>query len=343
MNRKNAMAWAAGAAIGLAAAGASAQQYLMVPDSTADRIILLNGDGTMNNATWIPDAAGSPYDFQTPKDAIQVGSEVWVSDQISDAIFRFAANAAAPSYIGTVSGQLDNMRGMHLFNGVVYVANAGTANGAPGAAIVMFDTSGTRLGHFACPDPFDIIDFEGDLLITNIAGDNIERFTTGGVFVSTFHDSDGVSGIDFPQQLARAADGGVLCAGFSPPIGLFVYDASGAQTATYAVGSGDRGVHELAAGEALGDLLYTDAGGIHRLDLPGGTVTDVLTGASAQYIGPANFCRADYDGDGFVTGDDFALFVTDFEAGNIRADIDGDGFITGDDFGLFVTLFEIGC
>ncbi len=54
-------------------------------------------------------------------------------------------------------------------------------------------------------------------------------------------------------------------------------------------------------------------------------------------------CRADLDGDGFVTGDDFTLFVTWFEAGDLRADMDGDGFLTGDDFGIFATLFEAGC
>ncbi len=54
-------------------------------------------------------------------------------------------------------------------------------------------------------------------------------------------------------------------------------------------------------------------------------------------------CAADYDGDGFVTGDDFTLYVTAFENGDPEADYDNDGFITGDDFTLYVTLFETGC
>ncbi len=54
-------------------------------------------------------------------------------------------------------------------------------------------------------------------------------------------------------------------------------------------------------------------------------------------------CRPDVDGDGFVTGDDFSLFVTWFETGDPRGDYDGDGFLTGDDFILFVTDFEAGC
>ncbi len=54
-------------------------------------------------------------------------------------------------------------------------------------------------------------------------------------------------------------------------------------------------------------------------------------------------CAADADCDGFVTGDDFQLFVEWFEIGDIRADFDGDGFLSGDDFELFVTAFEAGC
>ena len=54
-------------------------------------------------------------------------------------------------------------------------------------------------------------------------------------------------------------------------------------------------------------------------------------------------CPADADCDGFVTGDDFQLFVEWFEIGDIRADFDGDGFLSGDDFELYVTAFEAGC
>ena len=54
-------------------------------------------------------------------------------------------------------------------------------------------------------------------------------------------------------------------------------------------------------------------------------------------------CPADYDGDGFITGLDYDLFVQDFEAGNLDADFDGDGFLTGLDFDLYVQAYEAGC
>lgn len=54
-------------------------------------------------------------------------------------------------------------------------------------------------------------------------------------------------------------------------------------------------------------------------------------------------CRPDYDGDGFLTGIDFDLYVQAFEAGDLSADYDADGFVTGIDFDLCVQDFEAGC
>lgn len=54
-------------------------------------------------------------------------------------------------------------------------------------------------------------------------------------------------------------------------------------------------------------------------------------------------CPADFDHDGFVTGDDFDAYNASFEAGNVSADFDGDGFVTGDDFDGYTSAFESGC
>ncbi len=52
---------------------------------------------------------------------------------------------------------------------------------------------------------------------------------------------------------------------------------------------------------------------------------------------------ADFNGDGFVTGEDFDAFVAAFELGDLVADFDGDGFVTGEDFDAYVVRFEAGC
>ena len=56
-----------------------------------------------------------------------------------------------------------------------------------------------------------------------------------------------------------------------------------------------------------------------------------------------SLCAADFDGDGFVSGIDFDLYVGAFEGGDMASDFDGDGFITGIDFDLYVGAFELGC
>ncbi|MCC6383336.1 MAG: hypothetical protein IT304_12590 [Dehalococcoidia bacterium] len=59
------------------------------------------------------------------------------------------------------------------------------------------------------------------------------------------------------------------------------------------------------------------------------------------YVGV--YCFADVIADGFVTGEDFDLFVEAFELGDPGADINGDSFVTGEDFDQFVAAFEAGC
>lgn len=51
---------------------------------------------------------------------------------------------------------------------------------------------------------------------------------------------------------------------------------------------------------------------------------------------------ADYNADGFLTGDDFDLFGVRFEDGDPRADLNHDTFVTGDDYDYFVDAFENG-
>ncbi len=54
-------------------------------------------------------------------------------------------------------------------------------------------------------------------------------------------------------------------------------------------------------------------------------------------------CPADFNGDGFINGDDFDEFVVLFEAGDPAADVNGDTFVTGEDFDYFADHFVAGC
>lgn len=66
-------------------------------------------------------------------------------------------------------------------------------------------------------------------------------------------------------------------------------------------------------------------------------------GTHGLFAADLETCAADFDGDGFVTGLDFDLFVGAFEAGDPTADFDDDGFVTGLDFDYYVFAYEAGC
>ncbi|MFO0835092.1 MAG: S8 family serine peptidase [Phycisphaerales bacterium] len=54
-------------------------------------------------------------------------------------------------------------------------------------------------------------------------------------------------------------------------------------------------------------------------------------------------CPADFDGNGFVNGDDYDAFATLFDIGNTGADFNGDGFVNGNDYDAFASAFDAGC
>ncbi len=131
-----------------------------------------------------------------------------------------------------------------------------------------------------------------------------------------------------------------------------VNTATGVQTVVGSLGALIADCNGLAYNDA-DNMLYTiNSGNEQALRINPATgaaavvgatngVFDAMLGMACRLTRPP--CPADLDGDGFVTGDDFTLFVTWFEAGDLRADFDGDGFLTGDDFTAYVIAFEAGC
>ena len=140
--RANDMARAAGlvAAGASCVAGAAPPKYVVVVDSGNDGLSLVDStSGAMVNAAWVRYSDwGLDATSGTPKDAIRVGNQLWVSDQLQDAIHRFSLSVAHPEYLGTISGGIDNIRGLECRDGVVFVSNAGSNNGAPGPSIMVW-------------------------------------------------------------------------------------------------------------------------------------------------------------------------------------------------------------
>lgn len=259
----------------LAATGAhaaAAATVVLGVDTRLNRVWQLDATtGAVLNNAWIADANNAAtYDFQTPRAAIQVGSEVWVSDQSPNinAIYRFGSDG---SYIGRIGGNvagggLSNVRGMRFIDGVVYVANAGSTNGASGPSIVKIAPDGTLLGSFSTvvnanigSSPWDVVAYDGKLLVSDGTSRALQLYGFDGSYIGAF--SGAINNI--PQQMFVRANGNVLLsANGSQPLGSFgLYELSPQgqvlKSWTNTPGLGVRGVFELGNGQ----YLVSESGG----------------------------------------------------------------------------------
>lgn len=317
---------------------AAAQEYFMVTDSGNDKIMLFDSnDGSLIDPDFILDAGGAPYNFGTPKGIVQVEDEIWVADQISDSVFRFDLSG---NYVATITGGLDNIRGISYYDGTIFVSNAGNGNGAIANSVVTFDFSGTPGPIInAQGSPWEWLLYNGEYLLTNSSNESIDRYDLSWNFVGVFHDSDGVVGIDFPQQMTINAAGNIFVAGFSSPAGIYEYDSNGDQINYYEIGS-CRAVRELGNG----NLMFTNGNGVNVYEVGTGTITNIIDG-SPQFIGVLGSadCPADFNGDGAVNTLDFLDFLNAFSAGDPSADFNGDGNVNTLDFLAFLNAFNEGC
>lgn len=187
---------------------APARAQLMVPDSGAgDRVMLFDSfDGSLIDVNWITDIGAVGWFFTTPKEAMVVGNEIWVSDQVADAIHRFDMSR---NFLGSVTahpagGTLDNIRGMGTDGSKVYVTVFhGTA---ARRGIAVYNTAGAPADFlFRDASLFDAEPFRGDLLVSSSTSNNIERWDINGNFLNNFR-----TGVVFPQQVAILPDDSVL-------------------------------------------------------------------------------------------------------------------------------------
>lgn len=265
--------------IGLGLTSSASAQFLMVSGSTTaqgKKVALFDPySGSLVNQDYIVIGGGG-----IPKHALQVGNEVWVSEQAAGIIHRYDLNG---SFVGQITqaapGQpLNNLRGMRVVGNQVYVTNAGTLGGAPGHAIVRYDLNGNWLGTNALSHTFamSILPYGNELLISFDSGaTDIQRYSLDLNPLGAFH----VGPVTWTQGLALKSNGNVLVAGFSSPSGIYEYTSAGAQV-SYIAQTGSRAVWELGNG----NLMWTNSSGVHVWDVVSGTNTTILSGFNAQFI-----------------------------------------------------------
>jgi hypothetical protein len=271
------------AGIGLSALlfplNSTAKGDLLVVDSLLDRVLLVSAtDGSVINANFISDVPR----FQTAINAINSGQNtILISDQVADAVFEYDLSGNYLRTVVSASNGLDNIRGIAVHNGRLYVTVAG---GSLNNTIQSFKLDGSDRQTFISSNldsPWDVFFRGGDVLVSNSGSDDIERFDFNGNFLNTLVASDGASGIDFPQQIFERSNGNLLVGGFSPPAGIFEYLADGTQL-NYFSAPGPRAVYELANGK----YLYSAGTRLAVFDPITRTSTDIInnTNSSFRYI-----------------------------------------------------------
>lgn len=278
-----------------AALSHAASAQLMVTDSgTGDRVMLFNDfDGSLIDLNWITDI-GAPYVFTTPKEARVIGNQIWVSDQVVDAVHRFDMSR---NYLGSITahpsgGVIDNLRGFGADGSRVYLTMQPSNTALRGVA--MYDYSGNPVGFFpgltTTASLFDAAVFQGDLLISNSTTNNIERWTTGGAFLGNF-----ATGITFPQQTDVLPDGRVVAVSTIAAQGVegvYFFNPNGSlHTFIDTQGIKDAfGEIVPRAAWPLGDggVMITTSNGVYKATPSGSNwlFSQIVGGVDAQYINP---------------------------------------------------------
>jgi len=93
------------------------------------------------------------------------------------------------------------------------------------------------------------------------------------------------------------------------------------------------------------DAIVVRAGSVIALELPTTSGSGDFVGVrfKVTFTAKTQPCSADFNGDGFITFEDFDAFVSSFESGLATSDTNGDGCLDFTDFDDFVTALEAGC
>ncbi len=264
------------AALGMTAVAAG--DYLMVTGSnslTGNRSVALFDpySGALIDDNYITMGTSGIH-----KHALQVGNEIWVSEQAAGIVRRYSLGGSFLGQIdeGNVGQNLANIRGMGIVDGSVFVTHNGTTGGAVGAALIQYDMNGNWIAnHTVDASPFSVLDYNGQMLVGHQSGSlDIQAYDYNVNQLNPFHVGD----ISWVQQMSINAAGNVLAAGWSSN-GIYEYDSDGNQVGVIAADS-PRGVWELGNG----NIMWSSAAGVQIYDVNTGMNTTVLGNFNGQYI-----------------------------------------------------------
>jgi hypothetical protein len=255
---------------------------ILILESTNKRVMSFDPTtGNLINASFLSD----PTHLTTPIEVLQTHDKQFllVSDQVSDAIFKYDLDGNFIEQFAPLPGgpTLDNLRGMEVApNGHVLVTSGATTN----KVVHEFDEAGNYVGVFIATgvgglqDPFDIYyrESQNDYLVACIGLDEVLRYDINGNPLGALTSSP----MQFPEQIAEAANSNILVSGFSSPSGAYEFTSAGGAVGYYSIITGLRGIYELPNN----NLLVTNGTGVYEITRTNVNVGAKITGVSGRYI-----------------------------------------------------------
>ncbi len=241
---------------------------LLIPNSTDDNVGMYDPSNGAYLGLFIMGHDG----FSTPICAITgPDSNIYVSDQLADAVFVFDTTGAYISTYCDAGDGLNNIRGI-AFRGDHLLVTSG--DGYVGE----FDGPHSRLPDFINDgsDPFDIFFLEdGRALVSDIqeANNNIRLYDADGNLLRV------LISVGFPEQIQADFEepGGFLNSSFGTHVTDFDLDGNIHETTPW---DGGRGVYRLENG----NLLVTNTNGVFEIEPGSGNIIEQKNNGSARYI-----------------------------------------------------------
>ncbi|MCB9087174.1 MAG: T9SS type A sorting domain-containing protein [Calditrichae bacterium] len=262
----------------------SAGEYLMIPESTGDRVMLFDmATGDVVDLDFVP---GGGF-VSTPIQAVLgPNNSISVSDQLTDLVVEYDTSGAFIDTLAPAGGVntsiLDNMRG-HTYHPTSNNLLVTVASGANSNAIAEFDLGGNYLGNFIANgsgglnSPWSILFRDSDVLVTGGSSNTAHRYDYSGTYIADFTTTT----IPFAEQASELANGDVAVSAFSTPSGVYLFGSDGTFKSVVDPVTGNRGVWELGNG----NLLTTNGAGVHEVDPTTNTlVRTIVSGVSARFV-----------------------------------------------------------
>jgi outer membrane protein assembly factor BamB len=248
---------------------------LLIPESTGDVVGMYDPfDGT-----YLGDLINGVGLFSTPIDAIQgPDGNIYVSDQVSDAVFVYDTLGAYIMTYADASDGLDNIRGIAFRNDTLFITTIHPY-------VAAFAGPHNRIPDFITgPGAFDIhfLDDGRSLLTSHATPNGVWLYDINGNLIST------VLAVSFPEQVQfdDVIPGEFLNAAFTGDV-IYDFDLDGTIQQTTPMDL-SRGCYRLGNG----NILATSGSGVFEIEPGTGNIIQQENTGQARFI---ELYKPDYD------------------------------------------------